>query len=72
MIVRLTGKVAESGATRAPVSLMSDEELEAEIEKRMENAVLSFKGQRIIGIEKEEIPDGGRLAGVEVDYRRFA
>jgi hypothetical protein len=72
MIVRLTGKVAESGATRAPVSLMSDEELEAEIEKRMENAVLSFKGQRIIGIEKEEIPDGGRLAGVEVDDRRFA
>lgn len=68
MVVKLTGKVAESGATRAPVALMSDDELEAEIEKRMATAVLSFKGQQILGIE--QVPDGGR--GVEVEDRRLA
>lgn len=47
-IVRLTAKVADSGATRAPAALMSDEDLEQEIEKRMQTAVLQYKGQKFI------------------------
>lgn len=60
-IVRLTAKVADSGATRAPAALMSDEDLEQEIEKRMQTAVLQFKGQKFIEaprVEKDvELPD---------------
>jgi len=66
LIAKLTERVAESGATRAPASLMSDEELEAAIEERMKTAVLSFKGQQVLGVEAD-IPDGGRnvdLSGV--------
>jgi hypothetical protein len=72
MITRLTVKVAESGATRAPVSLMSDEELEVELNSRLESAVIQFKGNRVLGIEKvgspieEEIPDGGRSLQAEL------
>lgn len=72
MVTRLTVKVAESGATRAPVSLMSDEELEVEINKRLESAVLTVNGGRVLGIEKvegpieEEIPDGGRSLQAEL------
>ena len=73
MIVRLTGKVAESGATRAPVSLMSDEELEAELNNRLQTAVIQFQGNRVLKVEVEgEVPDGGRTMALELDKSRFA
>ena len=73
MIVRLTGKVAESGATSAPVSLMSDEELEAELNNRLQTAVIQFQGNRVLKVEVEgEVPDGGRTMAPELDKSRFA
>lgn len=65
MVAKLTQKVAESGATRAPIALMSDEELEQELEKRIEESVISYKGQRVLGIEKADtstVENVGRLA----------
>jgi len=65
LVSKLTEKVAESGATRAPASLLSDEELEAAIEKRMETAVLSFKGQKVLSAKVlDEVPDCGRSVDV--------
>ena len=44
-------KVAESGATRAPIALMSDEQLEEELNKRIEESVINYKGNRLLGVE---------------------
>lgn len=54
MVAKLTTKVAESGATRAPIALMSDSELEAELNKRIEESVINYKGNRLLGVETVE------------------
>lgn len=69
MIFKLSQDVADSGATRAPAALLSDEELEAAIEERMKTAVLTFKGQQVLGVEAD-IPDCGR--SIEVEERKLA
>ena len=51
MVAKLTTKVAESGATRAPVALMSDEQLESELNKRIEESVINYKGNQLLGVE---------------------
>ena len=54
MVAKLTTKVAESGATRAPIALMSDSELEAELNKRIEESVINYNGNRLLGVETVE------------------
>ena len=54
MVAKLTTNVAESGATRAPIALMSDSELEAELNKRIEESVINYKGNRLLGVETVE------------------
>ena len=51
MVAKLTTKVAESGATRAPIALMSDSELESELNKRIEESVINYKGNQLLGVE---------------------
>jgi hypothetical protein len=68
MVVKLTGKVAESGATRAPVALLTDEELEKELNERINSAVITYKGQQVLGVEKAEEQN----EPVEVEDRRLA
>lgn len=48
MIFRLASKNAEMGGSKKPVTLLTDEELEGEINKRLEEAALSFGGKRYI------------------------
>lgn len=43
MIMRLVVKTAETGGTSKPVSLMSDEEIEAALSQRLENVVATHK-----------------------------
>jgi hypothetical protein len=54
LVSKLTVKVAESGATRAPIALMSDGELEAELNKRIEESVINYNGNRLLGVKTVE------------------
>lgn len=54
MVAKLANQVAESGATRAPIALMSDSELEAELNKRIEESVINYNGNRLLGVETVE------------------
>lgn len=54
MIVRLAAKNTEQGGAKKPVQLLSEEELEAEINKRLEQAVLTYGGVRYINAPQEE------------------
>lgn len=77
MIVRLASKNTEQGGARKPTSMLTEEELEAEIEKRIRNAALLSQAGRLIDAEpitenhlglpdgRVEEPDGGTL-GEEV------
>lgn len=54
MVVRLAGKNTEQGGARKPIQLYSEDELEQEINKRLENAVLTYGGKRYLNAPKEE------------------
>ena len=47
-VIRLASKNTEQGGARKPVSLLSEEELENEINKRLEQAVLTYGGRRYV------------------------
>jgi hypothetical protein len=51
MVVRLTSKNTEQGGAKKPLSLLTEEELEAELDKRMQMAVLVHEGRRVIDAE---------------------
>jgi len=59
-ITRLVVKAAETGGTAKPVSLMTDEELEASMAKRLENAVSTHKSLQYM----KDNPDAASLAGM--------
>lgn len=54
MMVRLTAKNAEMGGAKKPIQLYSEEELEAEINKRLEQAVLVYGGKRYLNATTED------------------
>lgn len=54
MIVKLASKNTEQGGARKPIQLYSEDELEQEINKRLEHAVLTFGGKRYINAPQEE------------------
>ena len=56
MIVRLASKNTEQGGAKKPVQLLSEEELESEINRRLEQAVLVYGGKRYINAPQEEAP----------------
>lgn len=47
-VIRLASKNTEQGGARKPTSLLSEEELETEINKRLEQAVLTYGGRRYV------------------------
>ncbi len=47
-IIRLASKNTEQGGARKPTSLLSEDELEAEINKRLEQAVVTYGGKRYV------------------------
>jgi hypothetical protein len=51
MVVRLTSKNTEHGGAKKPTSLLTEEELEQEINKRLKNAVDLIEGRRIVDAE---------------------
>jgi hypothetical protein len=54
MVVKLASKNTEQGGARKPIQLYSEDELEEEINKRLEHAVLTYGGKRYINAPKEE------------------
>jgi hypothetical protein len=54
MVVRLASKNTEQGGAKKPIDLYSEEELEAEIDKRLRQAVLTYGGVRHIDVEEEK------------------
>ena len=56
MVVRLASKNTEQGGAKKPIDLYSEEELEAEIDKRLRQAVMTYGGVRHIDVQEEE-PD---------------
>lgn len=64
MITRLASKNTEVGGAKKPTELMSEEELEAEIELRLKNAVTMFGGNRKVVVDVEndtanlDLPNG--------------
>lgn len=56
MVVKLASKNTEQGGARKPIQLYSEEELEDEINKRLENAVLTYGGVRYINAPEEAQP----------------
>jgi hypothetical protein len=54
MVVRLASKNTEQGGAKKPIDLYSEEELETEINKRLEQAVLTYGGMRYINAPQEE------------------
>jgi hypothetical protein len=56
MIMRLASKNTEQGGAKKPIDLYSEEELENEINKRLEHAVLTYGGKRYINAPQEEAP----------------
>tara|TARA_Y100001973_G_C5125216_1_gene294812 strand:- start:292 stop:996 length:705 start_codon:yes stop_codon:yes gene_type:complete len=69
-ITRLISKNVESGGAKKPLQLWSEEELEAELNRRLHEAVAEFNGV-IINATPEEAPknigrsDTGELAGTD-------
>jgi hypothetical protein len=59
MIVRLAAKNTEQGGARKPIQLYTEEELEGEINKRLEQAVLTYGGRRYLNAPSEEIASIG-------------
>jgi hypothetical protein len=64
MVTRLASKNTEVGGAKKPTELMSEEELEAEIELRLKNAVTMFGGNRKVVVDVEndtanlDLPNG--------------
>jgi hypothetical protein len=54
MIVRLAAKNTEQGGARKPIQLYSEDELEQEINKRLEQAVLVYGGKRYINATPQD------------------
>ena len=54
MITRLASKNTEVGGAKKPTELMSEEELEAEIELRLKNAVTMIGGNRKVVVNVED------------------
>jgi hypothetical protein len=54
MVVRLASKNTEQGGAKKPLALHTEEELEGEINKRLEQAVLTYGGKRYINAPQEE------------------
>lgn len=54
MIVRLASKNTEQGGAKKPIQLYSEDELEAEINKRLEQAVLVYGGKRYLNATTED------------------
>ena len=63
MVAKLANQVAESGATRAPVALLSDSELEDELNKRIEESVINYKGNQLLGVETVQDTSSVERAG---------
>lgn len=74
-IVRLTVKNTDQGGARKPVTLYSDEELEAEINKRLQDAVVVIQGKRVINGEVHQdqqppaLPDPGQGCDIQLPVR---
>lgn len=56
MVVRLATKNTEQGGARKPIQLYTEDELEKEINKRLEQAVLTYGGKRYINAPEEIHP----------------
>lgn len=54
MVVRLASKNTEQGGARKPIQLYSEDELEQEINKRLEQAVLVYGGKRYINATPQD------------------
>lgn len=63
MVTRLATKNTEQGGARKPIQLYSEEELEQEINKRLEQAVLVFGGKRYLNATPQ---DTATFAGLPV------
>ena len=59
MVVRLATKNTEQGGAKKPIQLYSEEELENEINKRLEQAVLTYGGKRYLNAPQEETAPAG-------------
>jgi hypothetical protein len=66
MVVRLASKNTEQGGARKPIDLYSEEELEAEIDRRLEQAVLIHGGTRCI--DASPSPPSAATAGLPAPY----
>jgi hypothetical protein len=53
MVVRLASKNTEQGGAKKPIDLYSEEELEQEINQRLEQAVLTYGGKRYLNAPSE-------------------
>jgi len=54
MVVRLAAKNTEQGGAKKPIQLYSEEELEGEINNRLQQAVLLYGGKRYIDVTEEK------------------
>ena len=73
LVVRLASKNTEQGGAKKPIDLYTEEELEGEINKRLEQAVVTYGTARFIDVQAEEAstiaprltaPDGPEHLGV--------
>jgi hypothetical protein len=62
MVVRLASKNTEQGGAKKPIDLYSEEELEAEIDSRLRQAVLTYGNVRHIDVQEEEKSDSTNAA----------
>lgn len=62
MVVRLATKNTEQGGARKPIQLYTEDELEHEINQRLEQAVLTYGGKRYINAPEEVHPAIGAPA----------
>jgi hypothetical protein len=61
MVTRLAAKNTEQGGAKKPIQMYSEDELEAEINKRLEQAVLVYGGKRYLNATAE---DAATFAGL--------
>lgn len=73
-ICRMVTKNVDSGGAKKPLSLWTEDELEAELDKRFEQALSAFQGRTInarperpeaLPAPEEEAPEGGPAAGAD-------
>jgi hypothetical protein len=68
MVVRLATKNTEQGGAKKPIQLYSEEELEQEINQRLEQAVLTYGGKRYINAPEEVHATSGAPAANGPDH----